>query len=145
MEVCGTHTMAISTHGLRQLLPPNINLISGPGCPVCVTSAYDIDWILEIIKNHELKLFSFGDMIRVPGTESSLLEQKTRGKDITICYSPTDALNYAVQNPHKKVLFVAIGFETTIPLSSVVIKRAAEYDLNNFFDNFLPISWCRPP
>lgn len=133
MEVCGTHTMAISRYGLRQLLPPNINLISGPGCPVCVTSAYDIDLIMEIINNYDLNLFTFGDMIRVPGSSSSLLEQKSRGKKITVCYSPLDALNFAIHNPDQSVLFIAIGFETTTPLSSIVIKRAEENQVRNFF------------
>jgi len=133
MEVCGTHTMAISRNGLRQKIAPNINLISGPGCPVCVTSAYDIDWIIEIVKNYDLKVFTFGDMIRVPGSNSSLMEQKSLGKDITICYSPADALSYATQHPSRNVLFIAIGFETTAPLSSVIIQQAFEQNIENFF------------
>ncbi|MFO7929755.1 MAG: hydrogenase formation protein HypD, partial [Candidatus Humimicrobiaceae bacterium] len=133
MEVCGTHTMAISRNGLRQLLPENINLISGPGCPVCVTSIYDIDWILEIVKNYDLKVFTFGDMLRVPGSHDSLLDLKSTGKNITVCYSPMDALNFAMENRNVNTLFIAIGFETTAPLTSVVLKRAASESLGNFF------------
>jgi hydrogenase expression/formation protein HypD len=133
MEVCGTHTMAISRHGLRQLLPDNINLISGPGCPVCVTSANDIDRIIEIVRRYDVSIFTFGDMFRVPGTKSSLYNEKSKGKDIKICYSPSDALDFAKNNPQKKVIFIAIGFETTIPLTSVIIKRAYEERTNNFF------------
>jgi hydrogenase expression/formation protein HypD len=133
MEVCGTHTMAISRHGLRQLLPSNINLISGPGCPVCVTSANDIDRVIEIARQHEVTVFTFGDMIRVPGTESSLYNEKSNGRDIKLCYSPSDALDFAKNNPDKKVVFIAIGFETTIPLTSVIIKRAYMKKINNFY------------
>ncbi|MGM0365742.1 MAG: hydrogenase formation protein HypD [Actinomycetota bacterium] len=132
MEVCGTHTMAISRNGLRQKFPPNINLISGPGCPVCVTSAHDIDWVIEIVKRYDLKVFTFGDMVRVPGTSSSLVEQKSLGKDISVCYSPADALSYAAQNPGKDVLFIAIGFETTTPLTSVILKEAYNKGMENF-------------
>lgn len=133
MEVCGTHTMAISRHGLRQLLPDNINLISGPGCPVCVTSANDIDRIIEIARQYEVTVFTFGDMFRVPGTESSLYNEKSDGRDIKICYSPSDALEFAKNNPDKKVIFIAIGFETTIPLTSVIIKRAYSEKIDNFY------------
>jgi hydrogenase expression/formation protein HypD len=133
MEVCGTHTMAISRNGIRQIIPETINLISGPGCPVCVTPASDIDRILEISDNYEISLFTFGDMLRVPGTKSSLYNKKSEGRDINICYSPADALNFAAENPDKNVVFLAIGFETTIPLTSVIIKRALIKRINNFF------------
>jgi hydrogenase expression/formation protein HypD len=133
MEVCGTHTMTISRHGLRQLLPDNINLISGPGCPVCVTSVNDIDWIIEIAGQYDVSIFTFGDMFSVPGTESSLYNEKSKGRDIKICYSPSDALDFAKNNPLKKVIFIAIGFETTIPLTSVIIKRAYEEKTDNFY------------
>jgi len=132
MEVCGTHTMAIARYGIAQLLPPEISLISGPGCPVCVTSATDIDWMIEIIKSYDVTAFTFGDMFRVPGTHSSLFAEKTGGKDIRICYSPLDSINFAADNPGKKVIFIAIGFEATAPLTSVVIKRAYENNLKNF-------------
>ncbi|MBA7575912.1 Hydrogenase maturation factor HypD [subsurface metagenome] len=133
MEVCGTHTMAISRHGLRQLIPRNINLISGPGCPVCVTSTGDIDWIIEIARQYDTSVFTFGDMFRVPGTETSLYNEKSKGRDIKICYSPADALDFAKNNPKKKVIFIAIGFETTIPLTSIIIKRAYKEKINNFY------------
>ncbi len=133
MEVCGTHTMAISRNGLRQILPDQINLISGPGCPVCVTSSKDIDWMIEIIMNYPVTLFTFGDMIRVPGSASSLQFEKASGKDIRICYSPLDALDFAKNNPERDVIFIAIGFETTIPLTSVIVKRAYEENINNFY------------
>ena len=133
MEVCGTHTMAISRYGLRQLIPETINLISGPGCPVCVTPAGDIDWILEITEQHKVSLFTFGDMLRVPGTRSSLYDKRSEGRDINICYSPADALDFARNNPGRKVIFIAIGFETTIPLTSLIIKRAYQEKINNFY------------
>lgn len=133
MEVCGTHTMAISRYGLRQLIPENINLISGPGCPVCVTPTSDIDWIIEIARQYDVSVFTFGDMFRVPGTESSLYNERSRGRDIKICYSPADVLNFAKNNPDKKVIFIAIGFETTIPLTSVIVKRAYKENIDNFF------------
>ena len=133
MEVCGTHTMSISKSGIRQLLPRNINLISGPGCPVCVTSINDIDCILEIINNYDVSIFTFGDMIRVPGSNSSLYIEKSKGKDISICYSPTDSLEFAINNPERKVIFIAIGFETTIPIISLIVKRAYNENINNFY------------
>jgi hydrogenase expression/formation protein HypD len=132
MEVCGTHTMSIARYGISQLLPPEISLISGPGCPVCVTSASDIDTMIEMIKIHEVTAFTFGDMFRVPGTHSSLFMEKTSGKDIRVCYSPIDALDFAADNPGKNVIFIAIGFETTVPMTSVVINRASEKKLKNF-------------
>jgi hydrogenase expression/formation protein HypD len=133
MEVCGTHTMAISRYGLRQLIPETINLISGPGCPVCVTPAGDIDRIIEIAGKYEVSIFTFGDILRVPGSKSSLYNKRSEGKDIKICYSPADALDFARNNPGRKVIFIAIGFETTIPLTSVIIKRAYQEKINNFY------------
>ena len=133
MEVCGTHTMSISRHGIRQLIPEKINLISGPGCPVCVTSANDIDILLEIVDRYDVTVFTFGDMLRVPGTRSSLYTKKSEGRDINICYSPADALDFAIKNPQRNVIFVAIGFETTIPLTSVIVKRARQKKISNFY------------
>jgi hydrogenase expression/formation protein HypD len=132
MEVCGTHTMSIARYGLTQLLPTGINLISGPGCPVCVTPAKEIDNIIGIIRKYKLAVFTFGDMIKVPGTFSSLSAEKMSGAEIKICYSPSDSIRFAEQNPEKKVMFVAIGFETTIPLTSVIIKNAFKKRLKNF-------------
>jgi hydrogenase expression/formation protein HypD len=132
MEVCGTHTMSIARFGISQLLGSNINLISGPGCPVCVTSAIDIDNILKITGEYDVTLFTFGDMMKVPGTETSLAVQKSLGRKIRICYSPLDALEFAVNNPGQKVVFLAIGFETTAPLTAVVVKKASDMGIKNF-------------
>lgn len=126
MEVCGTHTMEIARNGLKQLLPPEINLISGPGCPVCVTTVNEIDNIIKILKDYDITLFSFGDMIKVPGSDSSLAYEKSRGKNVNICYSPLYALEFAENNPDKKIVFIAIGFETTAPLTSVIIKELSK-------------------
>ena len=133
MEVCGTHTMTIARYGIQQLMPPIVNLISGPGCPVCVTPISDIDWILDIIKRENFKTFTFGDLIKVPGTYSSLNVERSKGANINICYSPTTALEYAENNRKEKVLFLAIGFETTAPLTAVLLKRAYDKKINNFF------------
>ena len=133
MEVCGTHTMAIAKNGITQLLPESINLISGPGCPVCVTPREEIDRVIEIIKKYDITLFTFGDMIRVPGTNSSLGYEKSSGKKIRICYSPADAFDFAIKNPHDKILFLAIGFETTAPITAALAKRALYASANNFY------------
>lgn len=133
MEVCGTHTMAIAHYQIPQLLPENINLISGPGCPVCVTAASDIDRIIEIIKTYNLTVFTFGDMMRVPGSASSLSLQKAEGRKIKICYSPLDSLEYAKENPGENIMFIAIGFETTAPLTAVLVKKAVSEKIKNFF------------
>jgi len=133
MEVCGTHTMEIAKNGIAQIIPEKINLISGPGCPVCVTPAKDIDRVLEMINSYNLTTFTFGDMLRVPGTKFSLDVEKSKGKKIKICYSPLDSLEYAEKNPSESVLFLAIGFETTVPLTAVIAKRAIQKNLQNFF------------
>jgi hydrogenase expression/formation protein HypD len=133
MEVCGTHTMAIGKNSLRQILPSSINLISGPGCPVCVTSASDIDSIIELAEEHKNYIFSFGDMLKVPGSKTSLYKKRSEGANVKLCYSPADALDFAVNNPEINVIFVAIGFETTAPLTAVLIKRAFQNNIGNFF------------
>ena len=133
MEVCGTHTMAIAKYGLRQLIPENIELISGPGCPVCVTPVEDIDNIISIIQKYGVVLFTFGDLMRVPGTNSSLMLEKSRGKNIKVCYSPADALIYARKNSKENILLAAIGFETTAPLTAILIKEAYDKNISNFF------------
>jgi hydrogenase expression/formation protein HypD len=133
MEVCGTHTMAIGKNSIRQLLPPGLNLISGPGCPVCVTSASDIDNIIELADDRNNYIFTFGDMLKVPGSSSSLYVKRSEGANVKLCYSPADALEYAKKNPALNIIFVAIGFETTAPLTAVLIKRAYENKTNNFF------------
>jgi hydrogenase expression/formation protein HypD len=133
MEVCGTHTVAIFKYGIRALLPKNIKLLSGPGCPVCVTALDDIDTAIAISEDKSVILVSFGDMLRVPGTNSSLQGQKANGKDIRIVYSCLDALAIADQNPEKKVVFFAVGFETTSPTIAATIQLAKQTKINNFY------------
>ncbi len=115
MHVCGTHEHTISKYGLRSLLPKEIEILSGPGCPVCVCPAADIDKAIELGKRKDTIITTFGDMIRVPASNLSLAELKAKGGDIRIVYSPHDAINIAKENPEKEVIFFAIGFETTVP------------------------------
>lgn len=132
MEVCGTHTMAIAKSGIRGLLPSNIKLLSGPGCPVCVTSQGDIDAVILMAQQKDLILVTFGDMMRVPGTYSSLQEERSRGADIRVAYSPLDALRVARENSDKEVVFLGIGFETTTPTIAITIEQAKKDGLHNF-------------
>lgn len=122
MHVCGTHEHTISKYGLRSLLPSELEILSGPGCPVCVCPAADIDKAIELGKRDDTIITSFGDMIRVPATNISLAELKAKGGDIRIVYSPHDAINIAKENPKKEVIFFAIGFETTVPLIGYEIQ-----------------------
>ncbi|MCX5707648.1 MAG: hydrogenase formation protein HypD [Candidatus Omnitrophica bacterium] len=132
MEVCGTHTMAIFRSGIKQLLPKNINLISGPGCPVCVTSQSDIDCMLELASTKNLIITTFGDMLKVPGTKSSLEKIRSDGADIRVVYSPLDALEIAKENKNKEVVFWAVGFETTSPVIASVVDDTRKLKLRNF-------------
>lgn len=132
MEICGTHTMAISRFGLRSLLPDTINLISGPGCPVCVTPIEEIDRAIETAGLEGVITATFGDMMRVPGTGSTLAAEKARGRDIRIVYSPLDALDIAKKNADKNVVFIGIGFETTSPSVAVTVKQAKAWKIKNF-------------
>ncbi|MEG1561933.1 MAG: hydrogenase formation protein HypD [Raoultibacter sp.] len=132
MEVCGTHTVAIARNGIRSLMPPGVHLASGPGCPVCVTSNHDIDTVIALARVPEVIIATFGDMTRVPGSTSSLLQEQAAGRSIEIVYSPLDALRLAQENPTKEIVFVGVGFETTTPLVAMAIKRAAALDLANF-------------
>ena len=132
MEVCGTHTMAIFRGGLKSLLPKSVKLISGPGCPVCVTSQEDIDKMAACADLPNTVLTTFGDMIKVPGSNSSLNEKKADGKDIRIVYSPLDALELAKENPKKNIIFIGIGFETTAPTVAATLVKAKEEDIKNF-------------
>lgn len=132
MEVCGTHTMAIAKSGIRNLLPPNLKLLSGPGCPVCVTSQGDIDSVIEMLKEDEIILVTFGDMMRVPGSSSSLQEARSQGADVRVAYSPLDALEIARKNPGREVVFLGIGFETTAPLVGSTIEEAGRQEVSNF-------------
>ena len=132
MEVCGTHTMAIAKSGIRELVPPNLKLLSGPGCPVCVTAQGDIDAVIEMVKDPAITLMTFGDMMRVPGTVSSLQEERSRGADIRVVYSPLDALAAAKNMPDREVVFLGIGFETTAPAVGITIQEAARGGISNF-------------
>lgn len=132
MEVCGTHTVSIARNGIRDLLPKNVKLSSGPGCPVCVTSNHDIDKIIALARVPEVIIATFGDMTRVPGSTSSLLAEQAAGRDVRIVYSPLDALRLAKENPDRQVIFVGVGFETTTPLTAMAVKRARAMGLKNF-------------
>jgi hydrogenase expression/formation protein HypD len=133
MEVCGTHTVAIFRHGIRDLLPETIRLLSGPGCPVCVTSIRDVDTVIEIARQRDVIVTTFGDMMRVPGDRKSLFHAKAEGCDIRIVYSPLDALKLAENNREKKVVFFATGFETTSPLIAGTLAEAESGKLPNFY------------
>jgi hydrogenase expression/formation protein HypD len=133
MEVCGTHTMAICQHGLRALLPPQIRLISGPGCPVCVTPVGYVDHAVALARRPDTLLATFGDMVRVPGSSSSLQREQARGADIRVVYSPLDAVTLAERHPGHSVVFLAVGFETTAPTIAGAIVTAKRKGLANFF------------
>ncbi len=133
MEVCGTHTVAIFKAGIRQLLPQNVELVSGPGCPVCVTPNEYLDTAIAYSKNPEIIITTFGDMLKVPGSSSTLAAEKAAGADIRILYSPLESLDIAKKNPNKKVIFLAVGFETTAPLAAATILMAKEAGITNFY------------
>jgi hydrogenase expression/formation protein HypD len=133
MEFCGGHTVAIFKHGLRQLLPENIEMLSGPGCPVCVTASADLDRAIALARLPDVILTSFGDMVRVPGSYSSLQKAKAEGADIRIVYSVQDALAIAHDNPGKSVVFIGIGFETTAPTIAASILQAEQERINNYY------------
>lgn len=134
MEVCGTHTMAIARSGIRNLIGNFINLVSGPGCPVCVTSQGDIDRVVEFSKFKDVIITTFGDMIKVKGSNGNDLSKlRMDGVDVRVVYSPLDALNIAVENPRKNVVFIGVGFETTAPLIAGTIKIAYDKGISNFY------------
>jgi hydrogenase expression/formation protein HypD len=141
MEVCGGHTHAIYRFALADLLPENIELVHGPGCPVCVLPMGRIDEGLSLIEEHDAIFTTFGDVMRVPGRHGSPLERKARGADIRMVYSPLDALTLARQQPDRHVVFFAIGFETTAPSTALVVRRAREIGVKNFsvFSNHVTI------
>jgi hydrogenase expression/formation protein HypD len=138
MEVCGTHTMVIAKSGLRSMLPEKINLLSGPGCPVCVTPQDTIDYAIALSREKNVVITTFGDMVRVPGTSGSLEASSPK-----IVYSPLDALKVASENPGKDVVFIGVGFETTSPTIAATIIAAAEKKLKNFY--VLPAFKLIPP
>ncbi len=133
MEVCGTHTNTFYRFGLAKLLPENVRLISGPGCPVCVTDESYIDNAIAIAGFKNMIITTFGDMMKVPGRASTLYRERANGRDIRIVYSPLDALKIAVENPSKNVVFLGVGFETTAPTIAVAIITAKKNGLKNFF------------
>lgn len=133
MEVCGTHTMSIFRNGIRSVLPDNISLLSGPGCPVCVTAQKEIDAFIALARTDNVIIATFGDLIRVPGTDSSLQNERANGRDIRIVYSTFDALGIAKENPGKKIVFLGVGFETTAPTIAASVLTAKEMNLDNYF------------
>ena len=132
MEVCGGQTHSIIRHGLDQLLPDGIELIHGPGCPVCVTPLEVIDKALEIASRPDVIFCSFGDMLRVPGSDKDLFRVKSAGGDVRVVYSPLDALTIARENPDKQVVFFGIGFETTAPPNAMTVYQAKKLGIENF-------------
>ncbi|WP_327069926.1 hydrogenase formation protein HypD [Kitasatospora sp. NBC_01250] len=132
MEVCGGQTHSIIRHGIDQLLPDEVELIHGPGCPVCVTPLEVIDKALEIAGRPEVIFCSFGDMLRVPGTDRDLFRVRGEGGDVRVVYSPLDALRIARENPHREVVFFGIGFETTAPPNAMTVHQARKQGITNF-------------
>lgn len=132
MEVCGTHTAAISKSGIRDLLAGLLELRSGPGCPVCVTAAGDIERAVKLSRLPGVTTATFGDMLRVPGIRSSLEQESARGSAIKIFYSPGDAAGYARLHPQEEVVFIGVGFETTAPLVALSVESAREWGMKNF-------------
>ena len=132
MEVCGGHTHAIFKYGLQQLFPAQLTALHGPGCPVCVTPMAKIDQAIELARRERTTLVTYADMLRVPGSDSSLLMEKANGADVRIVYSPLDSLQIAEQEPGRDVVFFAIGFETTAPANAMTLIRAARQGIDNF-------------
>ena len=143
MEVCGTHTVSIFRAGIRKILPKNIELVSGPGCPVCVTNDFFIDKAIAYAQNPEIIIATFGDMLKVPGTKKNLAEVQAEGAEIKIIYSPLDCLEIAKKNPGKKIIFLAVGFETTSPTIAATILAAKSHGIKNLF--FLSAQKLVPP
>ncbi len=133
MEVCGTHTVSIFRHGLRALLPPNVRLVSGPGCPVCVTAQRHIDAAIRLSAVEEIIIATYGDMVRVPGELGSLEHRQAEGADVRVVGSALSALRLAERFPNRPTVFIAVGFETTAPATAAAILRAKQRGINNFF------------
>jgi hydrogenase expression/formation protein HypD len=133
MEVCGTHTTAIFRHGIRSLLPDTIDLLSGPGCPVCVTAQAEIDAFVRLARREDVIIATFGDLMRVPGSGSCLQKESAEGADVRVVYSAMDAVQLAGRHPDKQVVFLGVGFETTAPTIGAAILAAAEMGVKNFF------------
>jgi len=133
MEVCGTHTVAVSRAGLRPLLSPQVELVSGPGCPVCVTSERDMGRAIALAHADGAILATFGDMMRVPGPRGTLMEAASRGAEVRVVYSPLDAVRLAEEHPRRRVVFLGVGFETTAPTVAAAVLLAEEKGLQNFY------------
>lgn len=133
MEFCGGHTVAILRHGIRQLLPPTIEMLSGPGCPVCVTANADLDKAIALARLTGVILTTFGDLMKVPGSSSSLQQAKAEGADVRVVYSTMDALQIARENPGDSVVFVGIGFETTAPTIAASVLQAEQAGIKNYY------------
>ncbi|MFQ5924600.1 MAG: hydrogenase formation protein HypD [Dehalococcoidia bacterium] len=133
MEFCGGHTVTILKHGIRQLLPPTVEMLSGPGCPVCVTANADLDKAIALAREPGVVITSFGDMLKVPGSYSSLQKVRADGADVKVVYSTLDALQIARENPEKAVVFIGIGFETTAPTIAASILQAEEEGIKNYY------------
>lgn len=132
MEVCGGQTHSLVKNGILKMLPEQITMVHGPGCPVCVTPIHIIDEAISLSQRPNVILCSFGDMLRVPGTKISLLEAKARGADVRMVYSPLEAVKLAVENPGKEVVFFAVGFETTAPANALSVIQAAKHNIKNY-------------
>ena len=141
MEVCGGHTHTIYRHGIEHALPANVELVHGPGCPVCVIPMGRVDDAIAVAERSGVILTCFGDMMRVPGSRGSLLAARARGADIRVVYSPLDALKIAIDHPDREVVFLAVGFETTAPSTALTVLEAAKSDVGNFsvFSNHVTI------
>ena len=145
MEVCGTHTMSIARNGIKSMLPPGVTLLSGPGCPVCVTPPEVIDAALELAMRRDVIIASYGDMLRVPGSRpgDSLQLRRAKGADVRIVYSPVDAVDIAAEDPTREVVFLGVGFETTAPGTAAAVLTAKERGLKNF-SLFSMLKTCEP-
>jgi len=143
MEFCGGHTVTIFRYGIRQVLPQTVTMVSGPGCPVCVTANKDLDKTIALAHFPDVILATFGDMLRIPGSHSSLQQAKAKGADVRMVYSAMDALNIARENPEKHVIFVGIGFETTAPTIAASVLQAAKEGLDNYY--ILSLHKLSPP
>lgn len=133
MEFCGGHTVTIFRYGIRQVLPKTIEMVSGPGCPICVTANADLDKAIALAQTRDIIIATFGDMLKVPGSSSSLQEAKAGGADVRTVYSTMDALKIAEDNPDKSVVFLGIGFETTAPTIAASILQAVEKGIKNYY------------
>ena len=132
MELCGTHTMALARHGLHAMLPPTVAMISGPGCPVCVTATEEIDRAVKLARTPGVVVATFGDLVRVPGSQGSLANERAQGAAVEVVYSPLDAVALAAKRPEAQVVFLGIGFETTAPTVAAALMTAEQQGLGNF-------------